>query len=74
MQRTTILLPEDLHRKASKAARTQGISLSELIRQRLSDCVESQKPSKAAFFSRQPWTGSGADDVAAKHDDYLYGK
>ena len=72
MQRTTILLPEDLHRKAAKEAQIQGISLSELIRQRLADCVESKQPSKAAFFSRQPWSGSGADDMAAKHDDYLY--
>jgi hypothetical protein len=65
MQRTTILLPEDLHRK--------GISLSELIRKQLTDCVQPEPTAKPAFFSRQPWTGNGADDVAARHDDYLYG-
>jgi len=73
MQRTTILLPEDLHRKASKEARMQGISLSELIRKQLSDCVKTEPAAKPAFFSRQPWTGNGADDFAARHDDYLYG-
>lgn len=74
MQRTTTLLPEDLHRRAARQAQAQGISLSELIRQRLTDCVDTEQPSKAAFLSRQPSSGSGADNVAAKHDDYLYGQ
>lgn len=57
MHRTTILLPEDLHRKASIEARMRGISLSDLIRKQLSDCVKPEPPAKPAFFSRQPWTG-----------------
>jgi len=35
MHRTTILLPEDLRRRAESAAASQGLSLSELIRRQL---------------------------------------
>ncbi len=72
MHRTTILLPEELKAQAERQARKEGLSLSELIRRRLS---ESTRPAgePASFFSRKPWSGGGAVDLAEHHDDYLYG-
>ena len=73
MSRTTILLPDGLRKQASQEARALGISLGELIRRRLKEGGKSKEPARPAFFERQPWMGSGPDDTAAKHDDYLYG-
>ncbi len=73
MHRTTIMLPPDLRRKADKEAKALGISLSELIRRRLGGNDEAEAALRPRFFTRQPWQGSGATDVAANHDDYLYG-
>ena len=73
MHRTTILLPPELHREAERTARAQGISLSELIRRRLTETV-GRSPRRPRFFSRQPWTGSGPSDVALEHDRHLYGE
>lgn len=73
MHRTTILLPEALKRKAVRKARLAGVSLSELIRRRLSedDLEDAEQP---AFFQRQPWAGPVPEDLSARHDDYLYGE
>lgn len=73
MHRTTILLPEDLHRAAEDEARKQGLSLGELIRQRLRPVLEARREDKPAFFSRTPWSGEGPSDFSAHHDKYLYG-
>jgi hypothetical protein len=75
MHRTTILLPPELRRKADKEAKALGISLSELIRRRLSGdgAGDHGTKSKPRFFSRKPWQGSGASDMAANHDEHLYG-
>lgn len=73
MHRTTILLPEDLRRRASREAEAIGISLSELIRRRLAAGLDEEEPGRPRFFTRKPWTGPGPSDVALHHDDYLYG-
>ena len=73
MHRTTILLPPELRRKADKEAKALGISLSELIRRRLGGNDEEETEKRPRFFTRQPWQGAGASNVAANHDDYLYG-
>jgi len=71
MHRTTILLPEDLRRAAILEARSQGLSLGELIRRRLQPVVpQSHKP---AFFTRKPWKGDVPDDLSVNHDRELYG-
>lgn len=73
MHRTTILLPNKLKRDAERRARREGLSLSALIRQRLSaELEEAEEP--PSFFSRKPWTESAPADLSAKHDDYLYGE
>jgi hypothetical protein len=73
MQRTTIMLPPDLRRKADREAKALGISLSELIRRRLAGNVESKTEERPRFFDRKPWQGAGPSDIAANHDQYLYG-
>jgi hypothetical protein len=73
MHRTTILLPEDLRRAAEREAKRAGLSLGELIRQRLRPALEGQKSRVPAFFSRTPWKGHGPADLSANHDQYLYG-
>lgn len=74
MHRTTILLPEDLRRAAVLEARSQGLSLGELIRRRLQSATPSltQAP-KPAFFTRKPWKGNAPNDLSANHDQDLYG-
>lgn len=73
MHRTTILLPEDLHRAAEDEARRMGLSLGELIRQSLRPVLDARTEAKPAFFSRTPWSGNGPSDFSAQHDKYLYG-
>jgi len=73
MHRTTILLPVELRRKADREAKTLGISLSELIRRRLSTGCGQETGVKPRFYTRPPWSGPGVSDTAANHDAYLYG-
>jgi hypothetical protein len=73
MHRTTIMLPDHLHKSADREAKALGISLSELIRRRLSDGENGSSSKRARFLARKPWDGAGADDTAANHDSYLYG-
>jgi hypothetical protein len=73
MHRTTILIPDDLRRRAYREAKALGISLSELIRRRLAPDGDADKTDRPRFFTRQPWTGQGPSDTAANHDAYLYG-
>ena len=73
MHRTTILLPVELRHQADREAKTLGISLSELIRRRLSAGSGKGPGAKPRFFSRKPWPGMGVSDSATHHDQYLYG-
>ncbi len=75
MHRTTILLGDDIRRRAARQARAQGLTLSEWIRRRLAEGLgDESAPGRQRFFSRQPWTGPGPADTAANHDAYLYGR
>jgi hypothetical protein len=75
MHRTTILLPQELRRRADREAKSLGISLSELIRRRLAgDDKVSAEAKRPQFFARQPWTGPGPSDTSVRHDEYLYGR
>lgn len=75
MHRTTILLDDDIRRRAARRARAEGLTLSEWIRRRLAEGVGGQDaPERNRFFSRLPWTGPGPTDTASNHDDYLYGR
>ena len=74
MHRTTILLPDELRRRAVREAKALGISLGELIRRRLAGAGgDARSEEVARFLARRPWDGAAPDDTAANHDLYLYG-
>jgi hypothetical protein len=77
MHRTTILLPEDLRRRAEHAAASRGLSLSELIRRQLEKvagpAVKSRSRRNDPLFKNwKPSTKATPPDLAANHDRYLY--
>ena len=75
MHRTTLMLPEDLQRRATKVARQRGMSLGELIRQCLvREAALSSTDAKTDPFWSEPETfRSGQHDLSTHHDDELYG-
>jgi hypothetical protein len=80
MNKTTILLPEELQKRASSLAKKRGTTLSGLIRAQLQEAVSgdenaNQNRNEDALFSN--WNPSDADlpaDLSANHDRYLYGE
>ena len=75
MNRTTIMLPPELKRRALARADARGISLAELIRQ----CLEAEvreareRPAEDPLFAdRVVYQGETPADLARRHDDYLY--
>jgi len=86
--RTTIVLPPELKRRAVSRARHQGISFGEFVRR----AVEKQLTLPAKKVTKIPWkpgskkTGDpfwdnlvffdddGPTDLSIRHDDYLYGE
>jgi hypothetical protein len=71
MQRTTILLPNDLRRRADREAKALGISLNELIRRRLAGDESAGKTIIPRLSARQPWAGSVSSHTAANHDAFV---
>ncbi len=74
MKRTTIMLPEDLRRRAMFKARQRGVSLGELIRNSLEASLpgSSNDPGKDPLFEDAVFEGPTPRDLARRHDDYLY--
>lgn len=74
MKRTTIMLPEDLRRRALFRAKQRGVSLGELIR----DSLDAALPDVTYDMHRDPlfedvvFDGPAPADVSANHDKYLY--
>lgn len=76
MHRTTILLEDRLKDAANVRARQMGISLGELIRLSLKSILgqtEKKGIVDALFVDRAVFSGEVPLDLAAHHDDYLYG-
>ena len=78
MHRTTILLPVTLRREAENVARAQGITLSELIRQKLAAAVVAKtggnrRTRDPLFRPARLIESKGPSDFSLHHDDYLYG-
>lgn len=44
VQRTTVVIPEDLKRQAKRAAAERGVSMGELIREALEEKLRSHRP------------------------------
>jgi len=74
MKRTTIMLPEDLHRRAQVRARQKGVSLGEVIRDSLSAALPSATYGSGTdpLYEDVVFDGPAPSDVAAHHDRYLY--
>jgi hypothetical protein len=74
MKRTTVMLPEDLRRRALLLARQKGVSLGELIRDSLGAALPGVTYDAHAdpLFENVVFDGPGPADVSAKHDRYLY--
>ena len=77
MKRTTIMLPEDLKIRAHKKANMLGLSLGGFIRDSLEHALGSNH---SVQRSEDPFLSDDAvcheetpRDLAANHDDYLYG-
>lgn len=78
MHRTTILLPDKLRREAEAEASRRGISLSQLIRDQLEKLTRARRggPTRRRdpLFANASPVDAGEPDLAARHDDYLYGE
>lgn len=75
MHRTTIMLPRALKAKAARLAKERGVSLGQYIREAVERSVgESGRQNDAIFNPTVLPLDDGPTDMAARHDDYLYGE
>lgn len=72
MKRTTIMLPEELRRRAALRAKQRGISLGELIRLSLDGALPGAAYAEDPLFENVIFDGDAPRDLSAKHDKYLY--
>ncbi len=80
INKTTILLPDDLQRRAKNIAKKRGTTLSGLIRTQLERVVgesEASNRSRAEDPLFSNWNPSDREiptDLSSNHDKYLYGE
>ena len=78
MERTTIMIPEDLKIKALKHASTMGISLGQFIRESIEkslDDSQKNRPMDDPLFSDDTiYQGKTPLDLAENHDKYIHGE
>jgi hypothetical protein len=74
MKRTTIMLPEALHRRAASRARQRGISLGELVRDSLDTALPGLSYEEDPLFEDVIFDGPAPGNLSANHDEYLYEK
>ncbi len=74
MKRTTIMLPDELHRRATRRARERGVSLGELIRVSLDATVQAVSYDSDAdpLFENAVFDGPAPADLSRNHDRHLY--
>ena len=73
MKRTTIMLPEDLRRRAIVRARQKKVSLGELIRDSLTAALPnvSSDIGEDPLFEDVVFDGPSPKDLSRRHDEYL---
>ncbi len=86
MTRTSIMLPEDVKRRAMAEARKLKISFADFVRQAVTEKLpregkgvdrlkqRRQDPLFRLLDHRTLVRSDAATDIAARHDDYLYGE
>jgi hypothetical protein len=78
-QRTTVVLPAALKQRAVARAREQGISFGEFVRRAVETMLTvplrgtARKETSDPFWDNLKIYEGGPADLAARHDDYLYG-
>ncbi|MGH9656770.1 MAG: hypothetical protein ACRD6B_25320 [Bryobacteraceae bacterium] len=76
--RTTIVLPEQMKRRAMARAREQRVSFAEFVRRAVESTLAkpprggSGKKTGDRFWDNLEIYNGGPPDAAARHDDYLY--
>ncbi len=71
------MLPPDLKSLAQKRAQEMGLSFGELIRIALTEVLSEAPPTRKEdplLADHAVYTGEAPADLAARHDDYLYGE
>jgi len=79
VKRLNIELPLDQYEFLRKEAAARGITVSRLIRDLIATCRQSLTEELKKSYQDDPWfrrhgSFDGPDDLAEKHDLYLYGK
>jgi hypothetical protein len=78
-ERTTVVLPAPLKQRAVASAREQGISFGEFVRRAVEKMLTApprgtaRKKTGDPFWDNLKVYEGGPPDVAARHDEYLYG-
>ena len=74
MKRTTIMLPEDLRRRALLRASQKGVSLGELIRDSLDAALPgaTYEAQGDPLFEDVVFDGPAPSDLSVNHDKHLY--
>ncbi len=75
MNRTTIMLPEELKRQAQERAAAAGISFGELVRRSLTNTVSKpplERTEDPLFADSGTFLGQAPSDLSEEHDLYLY--
>jgi hypothetical protein len=75
MQRTTVLLPERLKKKANAKANILGLSLDEFIQLSIKNSINSQfnkKKSDPFIKDNSVFNECNANDCSINHNDYIY--
>jgi hypothetical protein len=84
MTRTTIMLPEEVKRRAMAEARKLKVSFADFVRQAVTEKLPREgkgvdrlkrrrRDPLFRLLDRLPLVKDAATDVAISHDDYLYG-
>lgn len=76
MHRTTIMLPLEVHERATRYARAHNMSLGELIRDSLANELADTAANERdpLFADEAVYAGPAPRDLSVAHDRYLYDK
>ncbi len=73
MNTTSIPIPADLVVQLQQAAQSQGVPVEEFVAVSLAAAVRRAQPRDPFFADDAVFAGETPADMAADHDDYLYG-
>jgi len=74
MVRTQVQLPDDQVRRLRRAAKAQGISISEVVRRCIERALEAEAPAgrwQRALDAAGAFHDAGATDASSRHDELL---